>query len=224
MSKGKPYITPEGYETLQKELNFLWNEKRPEVTAKVAWAASLGDRSENADYHYNKKLLRKIDSRIHALRHRLEELQVIRFNPQQEGRVYFGAYTEIEAEDDGTVMQLRLVGGDELFGRENCISIDSPMARALLGKAVDEEAVVQLPGNKTRTWYINKISYRKPDWYTEQEIAPFQMDEEHLDDAPAQELSAQEQEQIEQEYLAARFKLDEEREQKRREAQRRVRR
>ena len=77
-------VTREGYNSLQKELDYLWREQRPEVTKKVAWAASLGDRSENADYHYNKKLLREIDRRVRYLRKRLEEIRVVDYSPQQE--------------------------------------------------------------------------------------------------------------------------------------------
>lgn len=125
---GRPYITLDGYEHLKKELDFLWLEKRPEITQKVSWAASLGDRSENADYQYNKRLLAQIDRRIRYLRQALNKLQVVEYNKQQEGKVYFGAYVEIEADEDGKILQLRIVGGDEIFGRDNYISIDSPMA------------------------------------------------------------------------------------------------
>lgn len=107
---GKPFITREGFDYLHKELDYLWEVKRPEITQKVSWAASLGDRSENADYHYNKRLLAQIDRRIRYLRHCLADLQVIEYNKQQDGRVFFGAYVEIEAEDDGSVKQIRIVG------------------------------------------------------------------------------------------------------------------
>lgn len=84
-----PYITRDGYDQLHKELDYLWNVKRPDVTAKVSWAASLGDRSENADYHYNKRLLAQIDRRVRFLRHCLNDLQVVEYNRQQEGKVFF---------------------------------------------------------------------------------------------------------------------------------------
>ena len=142
---GKQFITREGYEQLHKELDYLWEVKRPEITARVSWAASLGDRSENADYHYNKRLLGQIDRRIRYLRHCLNDLQVIEYNKQQEGRVFFGAYVEIQAEDDDSIFQIRIVGSDETFGRSNCVSVDAPMARALLGKSVDDEAIVTTP-------------------------------------------------------------------------------
>ena len=166
---GKPFITREGYDQLHKELNYLWEVKRPEITQKVSWAASLGDRSENADYHYNKRLLGQIDRRIRYLRHCMNDLQVIEYNKQQEGRVFFGAYVEIESDDDSSKLQIRIVGSDEIFGRSNCISVDAPMARALLGKSVDDDAEVVTPHGK-RLWYVNKITYQKPEWFEEQPI------------------------------------------------------
>jgi len=150
-------ITRAGYEALQQELDHLWREKRPDVTKKVAWAASLGDRSENADYHYNKKLLREIDRRVRYLRKRLEEVRVVDYSPQQDGKVFFGAWVEIE-NDAGENLCLRIVGPDEIYQRKDYISIDSPMARALLKKSVDDEALVETPSGK-KSWYINRIRY-----------------------------------------------------------------
>ena len=150
-------ITREGYEALQQELDHLWREKRPDVTKKVAWAASLGDRSENADYHYNKKLLREIDRRVRYLRKRLEEVRVVDYSPQQDGKVFFGAWVEIE-NDAGESLCLRIVGPDEIYQRKDYISIDSPMARALLKKSVDDVALVETPSGK-KCWYINRIRY-----------------------------------------------------------------
>lgn len=150
-------ITRSGFTALQKELDYLWKEHRPDITKKVAWAASLGDRSENADYHYNKKLLREIDRRIRYLTKRLDEVRVIDYSPQQEGKVFFGAWVEIE-NDDGQQMRFRIAGPDEIYDRKDIISIDSPMARALLKKEVDDEAVVETPSGK-KMWYITAISY-----------------------------------------------------------------
>lgn len=150
-------ITREGFEALKEELNQLWRKERPEVTAKVAWAASLGDRSENADYQYNKKRLREIDRRIRYLRKRLEDLKVVDYSPQQEGRVFFGAWVEVE-NDCAEMLRFRIVGPDEIYGRKDYISIDSPMARALLKKQVDDEAWVATPGGKKR-WYVVSIHY-----------------------------------------------------------------
>lgn len=150
-------ITREGFEQLQQELDHLWRQERPEITQKVAWAASLGDRSENADYKYNKAKLREIDRRVRYLRKRLEVLKIVDFNPQQSGKVYFGAWVEIENEA-GNILKFRIVGPDEIYGRKDYSSIDSPMSRALLGKQVDDEAIVQTPEGK-KCWYINLITY-----------------------------------------------------------------
>ena len=102
-------ITRDGYNKLKEELDYLWREYRPEITKKVTWAASLGDRSENADYKENKRLLRQIDSRVRYLRKRLEVLKVVDYSPEQEGRVFFGAWVEIENED-GQKMSFKIVG------------------------------------------------------------------------------------------------------------------
>ena len=197
---GKPFITREGYDQLHKELNYLWEVKRPEITQKVSWAASLGDRSENADYHYNKRLLGQIDRRIRYLRHCMNDLQVIEYNKQQEGRVFFGAYVEIESDDDSSKLQIRIVGSDEIFGRSNCISVDAPMARALLGKSVDDDAEVVTPHGK-RLWYVNKISYQKPKWFEEQPIVENSLASDDNEEVVVEEMSEEEQKKIEQEYL-----------------------
>ena len=155
-------ITRSGHDKLVAELQHLWREERPEITKKVNWAASLGDRSENADYQYNKQLLRKIDRRVRYLGKRLEELRIVDFAPEQEGKVYFGAWVEIENEQ-GERKQLRIVGVDEIYEHHpQHISIDSPMARALLSKQVDDEVEVMTPSGK-KTWYINTIHYEKPE-------------------------------------------------------------
>lgn len=197
---GKPFITREGYDQLHKELNYLWEVKRPEITQKVSWAASLGDRSENADYHYNKRLLGQIDRRIRYLRHCMNDLQVIEYNKQQEGRVFFGAYVEIESDDDSSKLQIRIVGSDEIFGRSNYISVDAPMARALLGKSVDDDAEVVTPHGK-RLWYVNKITYQKPEWFEEQPIVENSLASDDNEEVVVEEMSEEEQKKIEQEYL-----------------------
>lgn len=156
-------ITPNGFNKLKQELNYLWQEYRPEITEKVAWAASLGDRSDNADYKENKRLLRQIDSRIRFLNKRLEKLTVVTPNKQQLGKVFFGAWVEIENEA-GDEKYFKIVGPDEIYQRgeieqrKDYISIDSPMARALLKKEVDDEASVDTP-NGMVFWYINHIEY-----------------------------------------------------------------
>ncbi|WP_205953751.1 transcription elongation factor GreB [Pantoea stewartii] len=152
-------ITREGFNTLKAELDYLWREERPEVTKKVTWAASLGDRSENADYQYNKKRLREIDRRVRYLSKSLEQLRIVDYSPQQDGKVFFGAWVEVE-NDDGEVKRFRIVGYDEIFGRKDYISIDSPMARALLKKAVGDMAIVETPAGPA-AWYVNEISYIK---------------------------------------------------------------
>lgn len=153
-------ITRKGHDLLVAELQQLWRVERPEITKKVNWAASLGDRSENADYQYNKQILRKIDRRVRYLGKRLEELRIIDFSPEQEGKVYFGAWVEIE-NDEGEQKTLRIVGVDEIYDHHpQHISIDSPMARALLSKQVDDEVEVVTPLGK-KLWYINSICYEK---------------------------------------------------------------
>ncbi|MEE2002227.1 transcription elongation factor GreB [Alkalimonas sp. MEB108] len=151
-------ISRQGYLKLQQELDQLWRVKRPEVTQKVSWAASLGDRSENADYQYNKKQLRDIDRRVRFIRKRLEVLKAVDYAPEQEGKVFFGAWVEVE-NDDGEVRCFRIVGPDEIYGRRDYISIDAPMARALLGKQIDDEVQVPTPTGR-KNWIINRIEYR----------------------------------------------------------------
>ena len=162
-------ITPEGLEKLKAELDHLWRVERPDTTQKVTWAAGLGDRSENADYHYNKKRLREIDKRVLYLRKCIDDLKVVNYSPFQEGKVMFGAWVEIESRSDnyrelsgdkGKKMRFRIVGGEELIGAKDYISMDSPMAHALMQKQVGDEAIV-----KTVTaqfvWRITKIEYQK---------------------------------------------------------------
>ena len=125
----------------------------------MVWAASLGDRSENADYQYNKKLLREIDRRVRYLRKRLEDMRVVQYSPEQEGRVFFGAWVEIENED-GDLKKFRIVGYDEIYGRNDYISIDSPMARALLKKEEGDEVIVNTPEGE-KLWFVNSIVYEQ---------------------------------------------------------------
>ncbi|WP_235605231.1 transcription elongation factor GreB [Rheinheimera salexigens] len=126
-------ISKEGFEKLTAELDHLWRKERPEVTKIVQWAASLGDRSENADYQYNKRRLREIDRRVRFLRKTLEDIKIVEYHPQQEGKVYFGAWVELES-IDGNLLKFRIVGPEEIYGEKKYISIDSPMARACLQK------------------------------------------------------------------------------------------
>ncbi|MFT4941402.1 MAG: transcription elongation factor GreB [Paraglaciecola sp.] len=154
-----PLITREGYQKLSEELNHLWREERPATTKIVTWAASLGDRSENADYQYNKRKLREIDRRVRYLNKCLENLKVVYYSPQQDGRVFFGAWVEIENEA-GESKRFRIVGYDEIFAVKDFISIDSPMARALLKKQVGDEVVVETEAGKFY-WLIKSIEYQK---------------------------------------------------------------
>ena len=142
--KRSNYITREGYERLDRELKYLWKDERPKVTKAVSEAAALGDRSENAEYIYGKKRLREIDRRVRFLSKRLEDLQIVYPEKQQEGKVFFGAWVKLIDEDDKE-FTYRLVGVDEWDVKKGEISIDSPVARALIGKQVDDEVVVKTP-------------------------------------------------------------------------------
>jgi len=152
-----PYITPEGHRDLSKELSYLWKIKRPQVTQAVAEAAAMGDRSENAEYIYGKKQLRQIDSRIRFLTKRLSELIVVDRIPKDTSRVFFGAWVEIE-DSDGNVFRYRIVGPDEFDADRNFISIDSPMAKALLRRTEGEEVIVRRPDG-TASFVVTSICY-----------------------------------------------------------------
>lgn len=154
---GTALITPQGEATLRAELHELWHVKRPKVTQAVSEAAAQGDRSENAEYTYGKKMLREIDSRVRFLTKRLEALKVVDQAPADQSKVYFAAWVNLE-DEHGVEMRCRIVGPDELDLKNNHISIDSPLARALLGKSLDAEVVVQTP-NGEKSWYIVDIHY-----------------------------------------------------------------
>ncbi len=151
------YITRQGWNTLDQELKFLWKEERPKVTQAVSEAAAMGDRSENAEYIYGKRRLREIDRRVRFLMKRLEVLQIVDYHPQQEGKVFFGAWVELETES-GELKQYRLVGCDEFDPAQNWISIDSPVARALIGKQLDDEVKVETPSGRM-VFFVNRIWY-----------------------------------------------------------------
>jgi transcription elongation factor GreB len=156
-TKARSYITREGHARLSGELSFLWKIKRPEVTQAVADAAAMGDRSENAEYIYGKKQLRQIDSRIRFLSKRLSELVVVDRIPDDTSKVFFGAWVEIE-DDEGSPSRYRIVGPDEFDPERNFISIDSPMAKALLGRREGDEVTVNRP-NGTATFVVMSVSY-----------------------------------------------------------------
>ena len=151
-------ITRAGWQKLEDELKYLWKVKRPQVTQAVSEAAALGDRSENAEYKEGKRELRAIDRRLRFLTKRLDALKIVEYSPQQEGKVYFGAWIELE-NDQEEIVRYRIVGTDEIDTKNNYITIDSPMARALIGKQVNDEVRVLTPSGE-KEWYINKIQYQ----------------------------------------------------------------
>jgi len=155
--KSSPYITPQGHRKLAGELQALWS-RRADVTRALTAAAAEGDRSENAEYIYRKKELREIDRRIRYLQKRLPVLKVVREPPSDRTRVFFGVEVTLE-NDAGEQVSYRIVGADEFDPALGWISIDSPMARALLGKHLDETVQVATPGGKVG-YVIVGISYR----------------------------------------------------------------
>ncbi len=153
--KSSPYITPAGYEALQDELKALWLRRRDVVKALSA-AAAEGDRSENAEYIYRKKELGSIDYRIRYLQKRMPNLTVVTDNPTT-AKVFFGAWVSLE-KDDGEEVEYRIVGPDETDAETGFISMDSPMAKALLKKSLDDEVALTLQGERTN-YVITGIRY-----------------------------------------------------------------
>jgi transcription elongation factor GreB len=141
---GSKYITPEGKKRLSDEFEQLWRIRRPEVTAALAAAAAEGDRSENAEYIYRKKQLREIDSRMHHLKERLEHIVVVDSKPDNESQVFFGAWVRLE-DEEGKTSEYRIVGPDESDHTKGLISMDSPMAKALMKKIEGDEVIVRRP-------------------------------------------------------------------------------
>ncbi len=135
----------------------MWKVERPQVTATVHEAAKNGDRSENGDYIYGKRRLREIDSRVRFLNKRLDELEIVERIPGNTDKVFFGAWVTLE-DEDGTEARYRIVGPDEFDLKQNKLSMDSPMARSLIGKALDDEVLVRSPAGE-KHWYITAISY-----------------------------------------------------------------
>lgn len=142
---------------LREELHQLWKVERPQVTAAVHEAAKNGDRSENGDYIYGKKRLREIDSRVRFLNKRLDELQVVDRAPDERDKVFFGAWVTLESEH-GEERRYRIVGPDEFDLKSDRLSMDSPMARALLGRRLDDEVTVATPAGEQH-FYITAIDY-----------------------------------------------------------------
>ncbi len=153
-------ITAEGHARLKQELDHLWRELRPQVVKALAAAAAEGDRSENAEYTYRKKQLGEIDRRVRFLGKRLPALRVSTQAPNDRSAIYFGAWFGIES-TDGATQTLRIVGPDETDAARGWISIDSPMARAVLRKRIDEELEVELPSGRMRCT-ITAITYESP--------------------------------------------------------------
>jgi len=151
------YITPAGERRLRAELDELWRVERPRVTAAVAAAAAQGDRSENAEYTYGKRRLREIDARVRHLRKRLEGMVVVSAPPSDPRRVFFGARVTLETLS-GETLSYRVVGPDEFDQEPGGISMDAPLARALLGKTLDNEVTVNLPTGD-ETYVIAGIAY-----------------------------------------------------------------
>lgn len=153
LPKSAPYITPEGAKALEQELKQLWKIERPTVTAAVHEAAKNGDRSENGDYIYGKKRLREIDRRVRYLSKRLDEVTIVDRIPRDKDKVFFGAWVTIE-DSEGNEQRYRIVGADEIDPNGNKISVDSPMAKSLLGKVMDDEIKVN-----NQVFTITKIYY-----------------------------------------------------------------
>jgi transcription elongation factor GreB len=154
--EASPYITRQGYTVLQQELQRLW-KKRDTVRRALSAAAAEGDRSENAEYTYRKRQLGGIDRRIRYLQKRLPKLKVVTHPPGNPSQVFFGARVSLE-DDDGIQSTYRIVGADELNPGKGWISIDSPMARTLLKKTIDDEVEVKTPNGKKHYTVID-IAY-----------------------------------------------------------------
>ncbi|MCP3849918.1 MAG: transcription elongation factor GreB [Gammaproteobacteria bacterium] len=151
------YITPQGKARMEEELRYLWKEKRPVITQSVSEAAAQGDRSENAEYIYGKKQLREIDSRVRFLSKRLDDMVEVDRIPEDKKKVFFGAWVELE-DEEGELKQYRIVGPDEFDVKSGLISMDSPLAQALLNKREGDDIMVQGP-NGMMEHYLNKVQY-----------------------------------------------------------------
>lgn len=155
--KKSPYITEEGHQRLSDEIEGLWPTRR-EVVAALSAAAAEGDRSENAEYIYRKKQLGGIDYRIRYLQKRLDELKIVDNEPSDPRKVFFGAWVGLE-DEQGVVVHYRIVGPDEFDEQDGYISMDSPVAKALLGKSLDDDVVVQTPKGKI-VYIVVGVEYR----------------------------------------------------------------
>ena len=151
-------ITREGFEKLKAEVDYLWHTLRPEVVKALAAAAAEGDRSENAEYTYRKKQLGGIDRRVRYLSKRIPALQVAEGVPGDQEAVFFGARVTLENAASGEEVTYRVVGPDETDAEQGWISIDSPLARAMLKKHLDDEFEAELPGGRTR-FFVVEVRY-----------------------------------------------------------------
>jgi transcription elongation factor GreB len=149
------HITPEGYKRLEEELDHLWRVERKKVTAAVSAAAEEGDRSENAEYIYGKKRLREIDARIRHLSKLLDSLTVVTQRVDGE-KVFFGAWVTI-VDEAGLESTYRIVGPDESDSRQGHISVEAPLAKALLGKSDGDWVTVRRPKGVTEVEIIQVI-------------------------------------------------------------------
>jgi len=152
------YITPEGAARLRHELDELWRVKRPAVTRAVSEAAAQGDRSENAEYIYGKRQLAEIDRRVRFLRKRLTGIRVVEQRLDDPGKAYFGAWFVLRA-DTGDEREYRLVGPDEFDFAPEYVSIDAPLGRAVLGKAIGAAVAVTTPEGEQR-YELVRVRYR----------------------------------------------------------------
>lgn len=150
-------ITAAGQRRLKDELDDLWRVRRPEVVKALTAAAAEGDRSENAEYIYRKKQLAEIDRRVRYLSKRLPELKIAGLNPTDRNVIFFGALFTIK-DEAGHEQHLQIVGPDETQAAAGTISIDSPMARALLRKRVGDEIIVELPRG-VETFVVTQVRY-----------------------------------------------------------------
>jgi transcription elongation factor GreB len=157
---GTALITPEGQQRLKAELDHLWRQRRPEVVRALAAAAAEGDRSENAEYTYRKRQLAEIDRRVRYLSKRLGALKVVQEPPADRLAIFFGAWLRLE-DESGREHRYRIVGPDETDAAAGHISVDSPLARALLRRRVDEEVAVELPLGRT-LFVVLAVSYAGP--------------------------------------------------------------
>lgn len=161
IEKKKNYISPAGHKKLVDELDQLLRVERPEVTKLVQWAASNGDRSENADYLYGKRRLREIDRRVRFLGQRLDAAVVVDASKNETGKIQFGATVEL-TDEDGNERRYTIVGVDEVDTSRGRISWQSPVGKALLGKEEGDEVIIRAPSGEI-SYEVVSVSYGQID-------------------------------------------------------------